>query len=89
MIYHVHTDADGGWVVRREYRVRARVHFWTKRKAVEYAKAQKGWTEIVVHRTDGTVMNLLHPKPVVAPIPKLARATLAGRMVKRFANARA
>lgn len=84
MIYHVHTHVEGGWVARREGSMRAARRFYTRGQALRYTRGLKGWTEIVLHRTDGTVLGLQHRKPVAVAPPKLKRETLAGRMVKRF-----
>ena len=56
MIYHVHTGINGGWVTRREGAVKASMHFRTRSEALTYARKRPDWLEIVVHRTDGTVI---------------------------------
>lgn len=88
MIYHVHTDIDYKWVARREGSSRAARRFMTRRQCVAYVRGLKGWTELVIHRTDGTVSGIYYPKPMPVLLPKLKRETLAGLMVKRHRRAR-
>lgn len=55
--YHVVTNPDGGWVVRKEGTERALKRFLTKVAAVTYArfKCREKRADLVVHRSDGTI----------------------------------
>lgn len=55
--YHVVSNPDGGWAVRREGAVRASKRFERKEDAVRYARSicQGERLALVVHRSDGTI----------------------------------
>lgn len=55
--YHVVSNPDGGWAVRREGAERASKRFESKEDAVRYARSicQGEQVELVVHRSDGTI----------------------------------
>jgi len=55
--YHVVSNPDGGWAVRREGAVRASKRFDTKGDAVRYARSvcRGERLDLVVHGSDGTI----------------------------------
>jgi hypothetical protein len=56
--YHVVSNPDGGWAVRREGAERASKRFQSKEDAVRYARSicQGERVDLVVHRIDGTII---------------------------------
>ena len=55
--YHVVSNPEGGWAVRREGAERASKRFQSKEAAVRYARSicQGARVDLVVHRSDGTI----------------------------------
>ena len=55
--YHVVSNPDGGWAVRREGAERASKRFQNKEDAVRYARfiCKGARVDLVVHRSDGTI----------------------------------
>jgi hypothetical protein len=55
--YHVVSNPDGGWAVRRQGAERASKRFRSKEDAVTYArsKCRGERVDLVVHRSDGTI----------------------------------
>ena len=47
---------NGGWVARKEGAIKASKHLRTRSEALTYARKRADWTEIVVHKSDGTVL---------------------------------
>jgi hypothetical protein len=59
--YHVTSDTEGRWVVRRSGSERAQKAFDTKKDAIDFAKehatriSQKDAVEVYIHRRDGQI----------------------------------
>jgi hypothetical protein len=55
--YHVVSDPDGGWKVRKTGAARASKHFVTKKDAISWGRklSKKRKYEFVIHKKDGTI----------------------------------